>query len=457
MANRKKRLERERLRHAREQQLKFALQRHKQQEDESIIIAEVMKHWNGDKRNKNWRKAKLDFKLAKYFKPHIIEVLERLLTTHPDRAKVFEQALLHKKLRFVDFDLFIALLQALLHTDKIFSDLTGWKPTKSTNAELIFQDLFEHIFIGYKINKSILSLLTIRNMSEAPRWEANRLILDIAAGKGIHKLAYLKGDFSKKMNFFFENAPDKFRPFQALAWAKVKGMGGSNKLAYILAGNYLPQYEWQWGGWRNDFVFFAIKEKLEDAKLLKSIVEFYIFQSEIIKKTITVNGAELEVPALFPDFCFKGRTLASVVRMKEEWDVYVKNMEQNGAFPDFPKSGLDGYRLETKSGNLIHIKELRSPIELAKEGSAMKHCVATYCDYCNEGSSSIWSMRMIPNASGKVKRLVTIEIEKDENGIQFGEVQGKANTCPPQYIIDIMKKWGAEIGIPRVDEWKYSE
>ena len=57
MANRKKRLEREQLRQAREQQLKFALQRQKQKVDKNIVIAEVMKHWNGDKRNKQWRKA----------------------------------------------------------------------------------------------------------------------------------------------------------------------------------------------------------------------------------------------------------------------------------------------------------------------------------------------------------------------------------------------------------------
>ena len=457
MANRKKRLERERLRHEREQQLKIALQRHKQQEDKNIVIAEVMKHWNGDKRNKRWRKAKADFKLYKYLKQHVIEMVERLLTTHPDRAKVFEQALLHRKLRFVETSFLIALLQALVNTGKIFRDLTCWKPTKSSNEELIFQDLFEHVFVGYKINKSILKLLTIRNMGESPNWNVNKLILDVAAGKGIHKVEYLNGSVSKKMNFFFENAPEKFKTFQAMAWAKVKAMGASDKLAYILAGNYRSEYDWEWDGWRDDFVFFAIKEKLEDTKLLKSIVEFYLYQSGIRTKMVKIKDAELEVPVLFSDFKFKGRTLTSVVRMKEEWEKHVQEIEKNGAFPDFQPSGIEGYRLETRNGNLIQIKELKNPIELVREGSAMKHCVATYTGACTEGRSSIWSMKMLPKTTGKAKRLITIEIEKNENEIDFGEVQGKANTCPPQYAIDVMKKWGMEIGVPKANEWQYDE
>ena len=292
-------------------------------------------------------------------------------------------------------------------------------------------------------------------MSGSPTWNVNKLILEVAAGKGIHKIDYLNGSFSKKMNFFFENAPERFKTFQALAWAKVKGMGASDKLAYILAGNYHSEWEWEWSDWRNDFVFFAIKEKLEDAKLLKSIVKFYLFQSGIRTKYVKIKEAELEVPVLFSDFNFKGRTLASVVRMKEEWEKHVLEIEKNGAFPDFQPSGIEGYRLETRSGNLIQIKELRNPIELVREGSAMKHCVASYADDCMSGNSSIWSMKMLPKTTGKAKRLITIEIEKDEDGIDFGEVQGKANSCPPQYAIDVMKKWGKEIGIKDAGEWKY--
>ena len=54
--------------------------------------------------------------------------------------------------------------------------------------------------------------------------------------------------------------------------------------------------------------------------------------------------------------------------------------------------------------------------ELQEEGAAMRHCVATYWDLCATGQSSIWSMT-VEDASGRVERLLTLEVRNGERMI----------------------------------------
>ena len=70
------------------------------------------------------------------------------------------------------------------------------------------------------------------------------------------------------------------------------------------------------------------------------------------------------------------------------------------------------------------------------------------------GVSSIWSLKLYAK-SGNTKRVVTIELKHEDEKIRFGEVEGKANTCPPQYSVDVMKKWGEKIGVKDASKWRY--
>ena len=452
MANRKKRLEREHKRQAREEKLKSALQQYKKKKNINLIIATVMNHWNG-KLNPKWKQVKRNFKLHNYLQSHDIQLLEKLLKT--DRAVILQQALTHRKLQYMRLPFFIALLKMLLKSPRVFLDLTSWKPTKSTNEELIFINLFKHVFVGYKINKSVLRLISIdRVCNQIPLMDIN-LTLDLAAGKGLHRLDYLKCGVSKKMNFYFENAPEKLDTYHAMVWAKAKALGASSNLAILLACNYADPYAWVWKEWMSEFIFFVLKEEIEDYKFLKSILLFFDYQINFKAKFVRIKAVKYRVPILFPDFSFKGRTLNSVMRMMKAWDEHVVNVEKNASFSDFPASGLNEFRTTTRSGKIIYIKELKNGIELVKEGSVMKHCVGLYLQECTSGSSSIWSLRMISKDTGRIKRLATIEIEKRTKGIFFGEVQGKANTCPPQFVIDILKKWGMENEVKNAEKWTY--
>lgn len=370
-----------------------------------------------------------------------------------ERKAVLKAAATHKKLQNVSKSFFQGLTKILMVSKGVFRKMEDWKPTKSSNEEIVFQDLFEHLFLGYKVNRSIFQLLTIGRAFYQSESEEIRFLMKVASGKGIHTFKIGKKKMTKKMNFFFENAPEKLRVYRALAWANYKGIGAEDKLALCLANRAYDDFEQR--SWVIEFVHFAKKENLSDAKTVKKIIGFVDYQLKFSTKTINKGMYSYEVPPLFPDFNFKGRTLTSVLRMCEEWEQHVTDFKRTAFIRDFPEKKLEGFRHETKDGGIVYIKRLTNPKQLIQEARYMKHCVAEYYqDDCLSGVSSIWSLKLY-SKSGNTKRVVTIELKHEDEKIRFGEVEGKANTRPPQYSVDVLKKWGEKIGVKDASKWKY--
>lgn len=451
MANRKKRLEREQKRLLREQQLSTVLRKYKVKKNAIKDLAFLLEHWSGGKRDKRWKAAKRSISTwndeeKAFFQNH-------LMGDFFHKKEILKALVAHKKMQNVSKRFIKAFTNILKQSHKTFRKVEDWKPTKSSNEEIVFQDLFEHLFVGYKVNRSVFQLLSIYNAFYYSKSNAIQLLMTVAAGKGIHTYNFGEKKMTKKMNFFFENAPDKLGIFKALAWANYKGIGAKDELALCLATNGYDTFEQR--NWVIEFIHFAKKENLSDTKTVKKIIEFVDYQLKYSTKRIKKGMYEYEVPPLFPDFNFKGRTLISVLRMCQTWEQHIDDFKRTAFIRDFPEMELEGFRHETKGGGTVYIKRLTNPKQLIQEARYMKHCVAKYYqDDCMEGDSSIWSLKFHPR-TGHSKRVVTIELQHGEKCITFGEVQGKANTRPPQYSIDVLKKWGEKIGVEDAAKWKY--
>lgn len=452
MANRKKRLKREQKRMFREQQLSTVLRKHKVKKNAIKELAFLLEHWNGSKKDKQWKAAKRG--ISTLWNDEEIDFFQdRLMDYVHQEQAVIKAVVTHKKLQNVSKIFIKAFANILKASKKVFRKVEDWNPTKSSNEEVVFQDLFEHLFVGYKVNRSIFQLLSIKRAFHQTYSTPIQLLLTVAAGEGIHTFQFDDKKITKKMNFFFENAPEKLSFFKALAWANYKGIGAEDKLALCLA-NRAGEVFFQ-KKWIKEFIHFATKEKLSEPKVVKKIIEFVDYQLEFSTKEIKKGIYTCDVPPLFPDFNFKGRTLPSVLRMCEEWAQHISDFKQTAFIRDFPEMEIEGFRHETNSGGVVYIKRLINPKQLIEEARYMKHCVATcYQDTCMGGHSSIWSLKFNPK-SGNIKRVVTIALEHENETIKFEEVQGKANTRPPQYSIDILKKWGAKIGVKNAMTWKY--
>ena len=72
------------------------------------------------------------------------------------------------------------------------------------------------------------------------------------------------------------------------------------------------------------------------------------------------------------------------------------------------------------------LMELTNAEQLRNEGSALRHCVASYADRCWRGPSQIWSLRV--RRGEKVRRVLTIEVDLRKRAVV--QARGWRNRAP---------------------------
>lgn len=98
------------------------------------------------------------------------------------------------------------------------------------------------------------------------------------------------------------------------------------------------------------------------------------------------------------------------------------------------------------------IEEILNGQDLAEEGKAMHHCVATNMSSCVNGHKSIWSMKIEYLSSKISRRVMTIELVNRTRYIR--QVRGRNNSRPTDAIggraqdgWDILQMWTAQEGL----------
>jgi len=84
------------------------------------------------------------------------------------------------------------------------------------------------------------------------------------------------------------------------------------------------------------------------------------------------------------------------------------------------------------------IKELLTTEELWEEGKAMHHCVASYSNYCSNGTSAIYSMTSQTD-EGVMERMVTIEVKVANK--QISQIRKVCNAKPNSEDMRIISGW----------------
>lgn len=311
----------------------------------------------------------------------------------------------------------------------------SWKMPKSKNDNVIFKSLFSHLLVPYKIPYVIDETINryVRYYLTDDSKEVE-IMFHMIKGRGIHKFPRLKLEMNSKMNFLLNQVPSHLRLPKAMWWAKMKSMGVSYSIASRLVDNFYININTEWIEWYDDLIFFLNRFPEIGKSDLKKILDFIIAQ----KKDgiyIHLNNCEEEVrvTALFPEFKFKGRTVTSVLKYVEKWRAYIQIAKDAGVGGEFKISPIKSIRIK-QGKRLIRIRQITNLKNLALEGSKMNHCVATYAGECLSGASSIWSMNEIL-AVGKMKRLITIEVEEETKNVE--QASGKSN----RELHEIEKKW----------------
>jgi hypothetical protein len=167
---------------------------------------------------------------------------------------------------------------------------------------------------------------------------------------------------------------------------------------------------------------------------VRRIVDFYQQQKAGRSTVISRNhNMVLEVEALYPRFNFQGATLASVLRRVEAWEAHLDAIRNAPYTAELPPAGVRGLEYQPANGQLpLMIRQILDPMELLREGRAMRHCVATYLEGCVKGQCSIWVVRQSNN------RLATIELRPDKKILQ---VKGRFNRQPDELVKEAVAAW----------------
>jgi hypothetical protein len=159
----------------------------------------------------------------------------------------------------------------------------------------------------------------------------------------------------------------------------------------------------------------------------------------------TEDGLVVRPPPL-PAFSLRGRTMASVMRLMEEWHRGLGTSEGGYAWDpsrfrpfavEVPSSDLD------QSPTVWELTELTNSGQLRAEGDALRHCVASYGYSCWKGRSRIWSLRRRRGLA--CRPVVTVEVNPLSRTIV--QARGLRNRRPSGRLLGILQTWAAREGL----------
>jgi len=310
-----------------------------------------------------------------------------------------------------------AVLKMFLNRQYWKSDLFAWKP-KNNRAEAQVNELAIHLFCKYEVPQFMFNALSEEVNSSQMLW-----FIQLGAGMSPVQLSNIPIPFTRKMGHYFLKASPKFTIQEALRWAQVKGLEGSDQLAHRIAYSWLGLKSYGNEDFWEGFIRLLSAGDMFNLDKLGELIDY-------------VREAKRENKS----YSLKGRTLSSLTRQSDEWH---RRFTKKAGDLVWKSCGIEGFRIK-KELDIVVLEELTEERLLIVEGKAMKHCVASYASHCAKGRSAIFSMRRYIGAVVS-ETLATIELNTSLKRI----VQAKAKMNQPvsAEVKKYMTKWAEGQGL----------
>ncbi|MEM7657808.1 MAG: PcfJ domain-containing protein [Bacteroidota bacterium] len=311
-------------------------------------------------------------------------------------------------------------------------DLSSWKWPKAENLRGSFSKLLRHLFVKYDDLPAFMDRAWINRNEQEILW-----YLHIAQGHTIRSAPDLPVKVSKNMAIHFRQAPANCTLPMAFRWAQARALHAPETLAKKLIRTQLGQSleEFEFGG---DLIQLLLRDPSHiDLPKLHELVSF-LYRYRIAGQELRREDGTLEnLPPVDPYFKLKGRSIASLFRLKEKWEALWSAPAESFSLRNFVGiANYSGTLIKQKDKIPVQIVPLISPQELVEEGQRLNHCIRTYTSRCNKGESTIWSLRAFGN-SGRTKSFLTIQV----NGRSIMEVRGQSNRHPTSEEQALLRSW----------------
>ena len=311
-------------------------------------------------------------------------------------------------------------------------------PGSAGSFHRVLASLARHLFVRYEVPAFLASVWLGDDGAFARakrRWY-------IAHGNGRRfRDLDLPMSMTRRMESLFLASPDHLTVEQAMRRAELTALGASPALADAVLATRLGRDLRNGAFWRTVIAFFVKVDADLDPATVGPIVDFLQAVRHERVEVLTETGPAV-LPPPRPDFSMKGRTLPSLLRRVERW-----HESLGGADVGHYRWARSRYRpmvYEDRAPDpdtppvRWELVELTSGDQLRREGTVLRHCVASYAGLCARGRSRIWSLRR-RNARGDLRTVLTIEIDPAANAVV--QARGLRNRPASGRLLSMLREW----------------
>lgn len=271
--------------------------------------------------------------------------------------------------------------------------------------------------------------------------ESNALFFDwfITLAQGASFPKHVAGIMTKKEAFTFLSAPYKYIT-RNVWWARCTVRGMKHNVADALTDKvfYNTFVDCTSKDSQDIMDFFVKIQNDADLDLCSDLMDF------LRAKLVTRTGK-------FTGFSLKGRTLASVVTLCNEWheQIYHRDAEHRYKDQPFAEAGIKDWMFEAKFHIPWEISQIKNIKELRREGDKMKHCVLSYANYCATGMSYIFSVKEYGD------RVITLELRAvpGTGRLKIIQARGRFNRAMKNEERQIVGRWARENNVQMIGDY----
>ncbi|MEM7409661.1 MAG: PcfJ domain-containing protein [Myxococcota bacterium] len=308
---------------------------------------------------------------------------------------------------------------------------------RTHNARRQFASLSRHLLARYPV-PAFLDAAWLRDDRAAGAYRD--WFVRVGNGRSLRRVA-APITLSHRIVHHFLGAPEHYSIEQALRRGQIRASGGDDRLVDAVAGTRLGDHFQHEAFWATVLAFLARNPEL-DSSQVGPIVDYLHHQRFVERDVFVARGERRRLPAPQPHLSMKGRRLSVLLRQVARWHRELARSGP-GASIRWKPSGIGALDFETgvpgKSLRVWRIRELLSASELRREGSVLRHCVASYAGACASGSASIWTMELW-SFEGVQKRQ-TIEVSPNRVIVQC---RGRFNRDPNEQERQMLSRWAQQ-------------
>jgi hypothetical protein len=294
--------------------------------------------------------------------------------------------------------------------------LDGWSPGARKPQEQ-FAELVHHLFCQWPVPGFLNSAWFSGTHGAAKR--AQEWFIKVGSGVRPRDLDLPFHLTNRMAHIAMNDVPPQLTVEEGWRWAQVVGMGGTRRQAEAIIATRLGESFADEPFWAT-VIRFLVDNPLLDPERIGPLVDYLYYER------VTPRRSHDSPNRLPEGFEMKGRTATALLSRMEEWHREL-NRERAGSevAVKWLPSGIGEYICNDKLGITWRITEITTAKDLAAEGSAMSHCVATYAASCARGAISVWSLTA--STHGDPVRVMTAAVNRNR---YMSEARGKRNALP---------------------------